>query len=102
VVPYVHKPNFEMLDVATRSEIMELLTHATRVLDYIYHPAGYNMGANIGAAAGAGVASHVHFHLVPRWNGDTNFMTTLSDTRVIPEDLEGAYEHLCAWWAKHS
>ena len=102
VVPYTHVATFEALDTATRSEIMELLTRSVQALGRIYQPAGYNVGANIGAAAGAGVADHVHFHVVPRWTGDTNFMTTLGDTRVLPEDLGVSYQHVCEDWQKFS
>ncbi len=98
VVPYVHKPDFKVLDTATRSEIMELLTRAVGALDELYRPAGYNVGANIGAVAGAGVAAHVHFHVVPRWAGDTNFMSTVGDTRVLPEDLGVTYRRLLDSW----
>ena len=98
VVPYVHVPTFEALDTSTRSEIMELLTRSVQALDRIYQPGGYNVGANIGAAAGAGVAGHVHFHLVPRWTGDTNFLSTVGDTRVLPEDLGVTYRRVCEDW----
>ena len=98
VVPYQHVPTFEALDTATRSEIMELLTHSLKVLDNLYQPNGYNVGANIGAVAGAGVANHVHFHLVPRWAGDTNFMSTVGETRVLPEDLAVTFERVCEEW----
>lgn len=101
VVPYVHEPNFEALDTATRSEIMELLTRSTQALNRIYQPAGYNIGANIGAASGAGVASHVHLHVVPRWMGDTNFMTTVGDTRVLPEDLGVTYRRMREDWEQY-
>jgi len=98
VVPFAHKATFEMLDKETRSEIMELLTRSVQALDRIYQPAGYNVGANIGAVAGAGVAGHVHFHVVPRWSGDTNFMSTVGDTRVLPEDLGVTYQKVCEDW----
>ena len=101
VVPFVHVPTFEALDTATRSEIMELLTRSVQGLDRIYQPAGYNVGANIGSAAGAGVAGHVHFHVVPRWAGDTNFMSTLGDTRVLPEDLGVTYQRVCEDWRNY-
>ena len=91
VVPFDHKPNLEKLDAETRAEMMELTTRCMTVLRKIYSPQAFNMGANIGEAAGAGVKSHVHIHIVPRWAGDTNFMSTLGETRVLPEALESTY-----------
>lgn len=91
VVPFEHKPNLEVLDEPTRAEMMELSSRCMSVLREIYNPDGFNMGANIGEAAGAGVAGHVHIHIVPRWVGDTNFMSTLGATRVLPEALEATY-----------
>jgi ATP adenylyltransferase len=100
VVPNAHHPSIDLLDGETRLELMDLFVEATQALKDIYKPHGFNIGANIGPAAGAGVASHIHFHVVPRWDGDTNFMTTLADSRVIPEDLESAFDHLQNWWKK--
>jgi ATP adenylyltransferase len=94
VVPFDHKPNLEELDAPTRAEIMELTTQCMTVLRKLYNPQGFNMGANIGEAAGAGVVGHVHIHIVPRWAGDTNFMSTLGETRVLPESLEDTYERV--------
>jgi ATP adenylyltransferase len=101
VVPNEHLPSLEALDVATRSEMMELLNLSMVVLKEIYHPEGFNIGANIGSAAGAGVADHVHIHVVPRWLGDTNFMSTLGETRILPEELELTYRRVIEAWAKH-
>lgn len=98
VVPNIHQPSYELLDAPTRAEIMELVNTATGVLRKLYRPDGFNLGANIGAAAGAGIAAHVHFHIVPRWAGDTNFMTSTSDTRVLPETLSETYERLTKTW----
>ena len=94
VVPFEHKPNLEELDPETRTEIMELTSQSMTVLRNIYKPQGFNMGANIGEAAGAGVRGHVHIHIVPRWAGDTNFMSTLGETRVLPESLEDTYQRV--------
>lgn len=102
IVPYVHQPSLEMLDAVTRAEMMELLTRAVQVLRSAYHPQGFNLGANIGELAGAGIAEHMHLHVVPRWAGDTNFMTTLGDTRVIPENLEETYRRVRDGWEKFS
>jgi ATP adenylyltransferase len=94
VVPFDHKPNLEQLDAQTRAEMMELTTRCMAVLRSIYHPEAFNMGANIGEAAGAGVKQHVHIHIVPRWAGDTNFMTVVGEARVLPESLETTHERV--------
>lgn len=98
VIPYLHENNLEALDKTTRAEMMELATKTMSVLRGIYHPQGFNFGANIGAAAGAGIAPHVHLHIVPRWEGDTNFMSSLGETRVLPEALEETYRRIRAGW----
>jgi ATP adenylyltransferase len=98
IVPYAHQSSLELLDAATRAEMMELLTHSVEVLRAVYHPQGFNLGANIGELAGAGIADHVHLHVVPRWAGDTNFMTALGDTRVIPESLGQTYQRVREGW----
>jgi len=102
VVPYAHQPTFEVLNADTRAEIFELATRATRVLRDVYQPAGFNLGANIGAVAGAGIAAHVHLHVLPRWSGDSNFMTSVGNTRVLPENLEDTYERMCESWRRLS
>ena len=94
IVPYVHVPTLEDLDAGTSAEMMGLTQLSLRVLREAYYPEGFNLGMNIGAAAGAGVAGHVHLHVVPRWGGDTNYMTITSQTRVIPEWLDQTYERL--------
>jgi ATP adenylyltransferase len=100
VVPYEHKRSLELLDNQTRAEIMELASKAIQVLRDTYQPQGFNVGINIGAAAGAGIVEHVHLHIVPRWTGDTNFMSSLSHTRVLPETLEDTYQRVLAGWIK--
>jgi len=94
VVPYKHVPNLEDLDAETRAEMMELTSRSITVLRKLYLPQGFNMGANLGEAAGAGVPQHIHLHVVPRWSGDTNFMSTLGQTRVLPEALADTYERI--------
>lgn len=91
VVPFEHTSNLEELDPETRAEMMELTTRCMAVLRNLYNPQGFNMGANIGEAAGAGVRDHVHIHIVPRWVGDTNFMSTVGEARVLPESLETTF-----------
>ena len=94
VVPFDHKPTLEELDSETRAEMMELTARGMTVLRGIYRPEAFNMGANIGEAAGAGVKEHFHIHIVPRWAGDTNFMSSVGGTRVLPETLETTYERV--------
>jgi ATP adenylyltransferase len=98
VVPFSHTASLEMLDIPTRAEIIELTAHAMEVLKKIYKPDGFNIGANIGAAAGAGVVGHVHIHVVARWIGDTNYMSTLGETRVLPEELKITFDRICSAW----
>ena len=90
VIPFEHRPNLDELDPATRAEMMELTSRCTTVLK----PQGFNVGVNMGEAAGAGVAGHVHIHIVPRWKGDTNFMSSVGGTRVLPEALEDTYKRV--------
>lgn len=94
VVPFEHKASLEELNAETRAEMMELTSRSMTVLRNIYNPQAFNMGANIGEAAGAGVKEHVHIHIVPRWVGDTNFMSAVGETRVLPEALEDTYERV--------
>ena len=98
VVPFSHTASLELLDCQTRAEMIELTSHAMEVMNKIYKPNGFNVGANIGSAAGAGVAGHVHIHVVARWVGDTNFMSTLGETRVLPEELKITFERICSAW----
>ncbi len=94
VVPYVHADSLGMLDSETASELIHAAQAAERMLRSEYQPDGINMGLNLGEAAGAGVAGHLHLHILPRWFGDTNFMTVTAETRVLPESLEVTWERL--------
>lgn len=94
VVPLEHKAGLEELDQETRAELMELSARCMTALRELYHPQGFNMGVNIGEAAGAGVPGHVHIHIVPRWVGDTNFMSATASTRVLPELLADTYRRV--------
>lgn len=98
VVPNDHHASLEDLDADTLAELMALSTRALRALRRAYGAEAFNLGVNIGAAAGAGVADHVHLHVVPRWGGDTNFMATVGEARVIPEDLATTYRRLSEAW----
>lgn len=94
VIPYQHEHSLAALDEETTSELMELTKRTQTILQEEYHPDGFNMGLNLGRAAGAGVKEHLHFHVVPRWVGDANFMTSIAETRVLPEDLTQTYERM--------
>jgi ATP adenylyltransferase len=96
VAPMEHKPSLEFLGPDSRAEMMELVSQSIVVLKQVYNPQAFNVGANIGEAAGAGEPGHVHLHIIPRWEGDTNFMSTLAETRVLPESLEATYNRIKA------
>jgi ATP adenylyltransferase len=96
VVPYVHVPSLEDLDAPTLTEMMQLLNRGLAALRTAMHPDGFNLGANLGRVAGAGIEDHVHLHAVPRWNGDTNFMPIVGDTRVVPETWLQTYDNFKA------
>jgi ATP adenylyltransferase len=98
VVPYVHQSSLEDLDAETRAEMMELVSKGLSILRQEYRPQGFNVGVNIGEAAGAGILDHVHLHIVPRWAGDTNFMSSLGRARVLPEALEDTYWRIRKSW----
>jgi ATP adenylyltransferase len=92
VAPNSHKATLQELTDAEMLELMHTQRRMIEVLDRILTPHGYNIGLNIGPAAGAGLPGHLHWHVVPRWNGDTNFMPVLSSTRVIVQSLESLYD----------
>ena len=94
IVPYLHTREFDSVAKEITDEMMDLAKRAQTALRAVYSPSGFNMGMNLGAAAGAGIADHLHIHMLPRWSGDTNFMTTVGESRVIPEALEVTYEKL--------
>ncbi len=94
VVPYAHVAQLQDLDSATSAELISLMQLSLEVLQEAYEPEGFNVGANLGRAAGAGIDDHIHMHVVPRWAGDTNYMTTVGRTRVIPEWMDRVYERL--------
>ncbi|HLA10649.1 MAG TPA: HIT domain-containing protein [Pyrinomonadaceae bacterium] len=94
IVPYAHVGELYLADSDTTNELMELAKRCQVVLREVYAPAGFNVGMNLGEAAGAGIVGHLHLHILPRWAGDTNFMTTTGETRVIPEGLATTYEKL--------
>lgn len=87
IVPFRHAPSIIELTEKELTNAMILIRHSIVILSKIMKPQGFNIGANIGKAAGAGIDSHIHFHVVPRWNGDTNFMPVLAEAKVISQDL---------------
>jgi ATP adenylyltransferase len=99
VVPYEHAPSLERVAEDTLTEMILLARDAERHLRANYQPDGLNVGINIGKAGGAGVAGHIHMHVLPRWVADANFMTSVGETRVLPEDLGMTYEKLSRAWA---
>lgn len=94
VVPYAHVADLSAADTGMLSEMMQLAQRVKCALEKAYHPEGYNLGMNLGRAAGAGVTGHLHLHVLPRWAGDSNFMTVVGETRVEPEDLSTTYEKI--------
>ena len=98
VIPYQHVPSPEQLEEDVLAEMMLMVNRSLEALRRAMHPDGFNVGINIGKAAGAGIEQHVHIHIVPRWNADTNFMPVFSHTRVIPELLDETYLKLKAAW----
>jgi ATP adenylyltransferase len=96
VAPYAHVPSIEDLDTSALTDLMTLSQRMLAALRATMQPDGFNMGINQGKVAGAGLAEHVHLHIVPRWNGDTNFMPVLGDVKVIPDLLANTYQQLRA------
>ncbi len=96
VAPYRQTPDLDELSDGELLEINQILAKAVRWIKVAYKPDGFNIGINMGRAAGAGIPNHIHWHIVPRWNGDTNFMSTVGDVRVLPQTLEDSYDRLKA------
>jgi ATP adenylyltransferase len=94
VVPFAHLDRLAGMPSNAAHEMMDLAQQTEKVLTQLYRPHGLNFGMNLGQAAGAGVAGHLHLHALPRWVGDTNFMTTVSETRVLPEDLSITWKRM--------
>ena len=98
VLPYRHVGDLTELDEAESTEVMALTRNAIRALRAVYAPHGFNLGVNQGSAAGAGIAAHLHQHVVPRWDGDSNFMPIVARTKTLPEVLAATRERLAAAW----
>ncbi len=94
VVPNVHEHDFVKLSSQVMTSIHQQLQQVVRVLSKVYQPSGFNIGINLGEVAGAGIPKHVHYHIVPRWVGDNNFMPIVGDTKVLPETPEQTYQRL--------
>jgi ATP adenylyltransferase len=100
IVPYAHLDRLSSLPTETAQELMSLTQRCEAALTALYNPHGINIGMNLGRAAGAGVAGHLHMHALPRWDGDTNFMTTIAETRILPEELVITLKRLREVFAK--
>lgn len=100
IAPYRHIGEFEDLETDELNNMMKTAQESIKVLKSAYNPHGYNLGINIGRVSGAGVPGHIHLHIVPRWNGDTNFMPVLADIKVVSESLQGSIEKLRAEYKK--
>jgi ATP adenylyltransferase len=96
VLPYRHVARLAEMTAGEHAEMMTLAARMTETLDRVSSPDGYNVGMNLGGAAGAGIADHLHLHVVPRWNGDTNFMPVLGDVKILPETLGQVYAKITA------
>ncbi|GIW11824.1 MAG: hydrolase [Dehalococcoidia bacterium] len=99
IAPVAHVAQLPDLEPAARTELIELAALATSVLKTVMRPDGFNLGMNLGRSAGAGIADHLHLHVVPRWEGDTNFMPLLAQTKVLPETLPQTYARLAPTFA---
>lgn len=99
VAPYVHTGDLANLDAQIGCALWNLTQQATRALTEEYHPEGFNIGMNVGRSGGAGLPDHLHIHVVPRWQGDTNFMPVTADTKVLPEALTQTYRRLKPYFA---
>lgn len=98
IVPYQHVHSQEELTTEALTDLMLTTNRALAALRKLYNPPAFNLGANLGEAAGAGIAAHYHFHIVPRWPGDANFMSTIGETRVIPSTLDDSWRSLKDIW----
>ncbi len=94
VVPYTHTSDFSKLSTKEYADVMAVSALVMEAVDKTMQPQGFNFGANLGRVAGAGIDQHIHFHIVPRWNGDTNFMPTLADTKLVSESIQATYKKL--------
>ena len=96
IAPYAHVPRLSAIPDVASAEIMHLARFSETAIEHSYQPDGLNLGMNLGVAAGAGIEQHIHLHVLPRWKGDANFMTSIGDTRIIPESLDVTFERLAS------
>jgi len=102
IAPYRHVATLSEADTETLEEMIRLTRLSEAALQTVYRPKGFNIGMNIGECAGAGVAGHIHMHVLPRWPADSNFLTTIGETRVLPEDLPTTYQRLLGAFREHA
>jgi ATP adenylyltransferase len=102
IIPFQHTSDLTDLDALTVAELMQVTQMSIHVLREAFNPQGFNIGTNMGSAAGAGIADHIHQHIVPRWGGDTNFLSTIGETRTIPEWIDQTYERLLPLFEKQA
>jgi ATP adenylyltransferase len=96
IVPYQHTSRLNTLNAEEKLDCFNMLDVGCKILETSIYPHGYNIGVNMGIVSGAGIEEHVHFHIVPRWNGDTNFMPVLNDVKLISEAMDDTYSKLTA------
>jgi ATP adenylyltransferase len=101
IIPHRHLSRMEDLTSAEKAEIFDLIVYSVQALKESIRPDGFNIGMNLGRAAGAGIEDHLHVHVVPRWDGDTNFVSVVGDVRVIPEDVVKTWEQLRPYFKKY-
>jgi ATP adenylyltransferase len=102
VVPYRHVADLSELHEREKSELLSLASESMKVMREVMRAEGFNLGINLGRVAGAGIEDHIHLHVVPRWNGDTNFMPVIGKTKVISESFKGTYEKLKMYWSEQN
>jgi ATP adenylyltransferase len=101
IAPLRHISSFDSLSPDEKLDLLNMVERAVSVLKEVMDPAGFNIGMNLGKVAGAGVEDHMHFHIVPRWSGDTNYMTVLGEVRIIPEHIRATYEKLLPFFREN-
>jgi len=101
IVPFRHISDIEDMSREEKMEMIDLMDRSVRIMKEVMHPEGFNIGMNVGKAGGAGVESHLHLHIVPRWPGDTNFVTVFGEVRVIPEDVEQTRDSLLPFFEEY-